>query len=149
MTTPITSSAGTVTNTQNTQNTQDPSSNPNDTLGEDSFLQLLVAQMQNQDPLGQSQDPTQFIGELAQFSSLEQMTDIANDESQLISTVQTLGGISVMSMASQMIGKQVTVDDGNGGTVTGQVSGVKFDQGSAQVTVNGTDYPLMQVEEMS
>lgn len=42
---------------------------------EDTFLQLLVSQLQNQDPLNPA-DSTQFVGELAQFSSLEQLMQI-------------------------------------------------------------------------
>jgi len=45
---------------------------------ESMFLQLLVAQMKNQDPTS-PQDPTQFVGELAQFSQLEQTIGIKTD----------------------------------------------------------------------
>lgn len=46
-----------------------------DTLGRDAFLQLLTTQMANQDPL-QPQGDTEFIAQLAQFSSLEQLTQM-------------------------------------------------------------------------
>ena len=42
---------------------------------EDTFLKLLVSQLQNQDPLNPA-DSTQFVGQLAQFSSLEQLMQI-------------------------------------------------------------------------
>jgi len=45
---------------------------------EEMFLQLLVAQLQNQDPLNPT-DSTQFVAELAQFSELEQVIAIRND----------------------------------------------------------------------
>ena len=41
----------------------------------DMFLRLLVAQIQNQDPLN-PMDPTQFVSQLAQFSSMEQLLEI-------------------------------------------------------------------------
>jgi flagellar basal-body rod modification protein FlgD len=44
-------------------------------LGQDAFLQLLVTQLQHQDPM-QPQDDSQFLAQLAQFSSLEQLTSI-------------------------------------------------------------------------
>lgn len=49
----------------------------------DTFLKLLVAQMKNQDPL-QPQDSAQFMAQLAQFSSLEQLTGINNKLGQLL-----------------------------------------------------------------
>ena len=47
----------------------------NDSLGKDAFLQLLVTQLRHQDPLSPD-DNTQYIAQLAQFSSLEQMTQM-------------------------------------------------------------------------
>jgi flagellar basal-body rod modification protein FlgD len=54
------------------------SSSTDGMVTEQSFLQLLVAQMQNQDPT-QPQDGTQFVAELAQFSSLEQEIQMRQD----------------------------------------------------------------------
>ena len=45
---------------------------------EQTFLQLLVAQLQNQDPT-QPQDGTQFVAQLAQFASLEQQVEMRTD----------------------------------------------------------------------
>jgi flagellar basal-body rod modification protein FlgD len=53
------------------------SSSSNYTLGTDAFLQILVAQLQNQNPLDPS-DPTDFIGELAQLTQVEQLTNISD-----------------------------------------------------------------------
>lgn len=61
-------------------------------LGKEDFLQLLVSQLQNQDPLNPS-DPTQFTAQLAQFSSLEQLTNINENLSNLASS-QNLGALS-------------------------------------------------------
>ena len=55
--------------------TQKTETKKNDDLGEDAFLQLLVAQLKNQDPLD-PQDNSSYIAELAQFSALEQMTNV-------------------------------------------------------------------------
>jgi flagellar basal-body rod modification protein FlgD len=61
-----------------------PSSSPPSSSGADpmvseqAFLQLLVAQLENQDPL-QPQDGTQFVAQLAQFSSLEQQVQMRQD----------------------------------------------------------------------
>jgi flagellar basal-body rod modification protein FlgD len=54
-----------------------------DAMGKDAFLNLLVTQLKNQDPT-QPQDSSEFVAQLSQFSSLEQLTNIQ----------QTLQGIS-------------------------------------------------------
>jgi len=56
------------------QAVQDPSSRAN-SLGSDAFLQLLVTQLQNQDPTNPESN-TEFVSQLATFSSLEQLTSI-------------------------------------------------------------------------
>ena len=58
-----------------------------DTTGQNTFLQLLVTQIRNQDPLN-PQDPTQFVTQLAQFSSLEQLLAM-NDSLETIETLLT------------------------------------------------------------
>jgi flagellar basal-body rod modification protein FlgD len=55
------------------------------------FLKLLCAEMENQDPMNTSQDPTQYVTELAQFSSLEQLTAMHSDLDTLATTVSTAG----------------------------------------------------------
>ena len=56
-----------------------------DQTGQNTFLQLLVTQIRNQDPLN-PQDPTQFVTQLAQFSSLEQLLAMNNS----LETIETL-----------------------------------------------------------
>lgn len=70
------------------------------TLGKDDFLRILVTQLQNQDPTQPLQD-REFIAQMAQFSSLEQLTNL-NKTMNTVAESQTLGGLS------GMIGKQVT-----------------------------------------
>ena len=60
---------------------------------EDTFLQLLVAQIQNQDPTSPT-DPTQFVGQLTQYSELEQLMQINSG----ISTID--GGVTSSSTSS-------------------------------------------------
>lgn len=82
---------------------------PKQTLGQDAFLKLLMAQLKNQDPL-QPTDGTQFVTQLAQFSQVE----------QAVSQSTTLGNIATQllgmsnSNASDLVGKTVTIQ-GKGG----------------------------------
>jgi flagellar basal-body rod modification protein FlgD len=56
------------------------------TLGKDAFLQLLVTQLQHQDPTKPQAD-AEFIAQLAQFSSLEQLTQIAEGVDVLVANL--------------------------------------------------------------
>ncbi len=73
-------------------------------LGENDFMTLLIAQLKNQDPLN-PQDSSAFVAELAQFSSLQQETQVNQNLQQ--------------SAAAGMIGLNVTDNTGNTGMVTG------------------------------
>ncbi len=82
------SSTSNVTSAADTQNQNSQKSDQmGDGLGEDAFLKLLVTQLQHQDPM-QPQDDSQFLAQLAQFSSLEQLTTISSSIQQLVTLVQ-------------------------------------------------------------
>ncbi len=70
------------------------------TLDKNSFLTLLTEQMKNQDPT-QPMDNTAFVAQLAQFSALEQMTNVNSNLTTLISAQ----GTSLQTTAASMIGK--------------------------------------------
>ena len=63
------------------------------------FLQLLVAQLKNQDPTSPT-DPTQFVGELAQFSELEQDISINSNVQTIATDVNQLAGAAAGSSGS-------------------------------------------------
>jgi flagellar basal-body rod modification protein FlgD len=65
---------------------QSESSQKPGALGKDAFLQLLVTQLQHQDPT-KPQDETQFIAQLATFSSLEQLTQISDGVEKLVAAL--------------------------------------------------------------
>ena len=73
-------------------------------LGKEDFLKLLVAQLQNQDPLNPS-DPTEFTAQLAQFSSLEQLFSVNENLTRMAENNQELERLSAFSL----IGRQVEV----------------------------------------
>lgn len=99
----------------------------NQQFDKDSFLKILSAELANQDPT-QQQDSTQYIAQMAQFTSLEQM-------SNLNTTMQFMG-------ASSIIGKTVTLDsyDPQGNLYSGVVQNVVKDGSTVKVSVLvGTD----------
>lgn len=94
----------------------------NNELGKDAFLQLLVQQMQNQDPL-EPVDNSQMIAQLAQFSALEQMNNLNENFAMLSGNVDQLNFIS----ANSLIGKEITGLDIDGNVVEGVVERVHMD----------------------
>ena len=81
--------------------TAKPTEQPN-ALGKDAFLRILVTQMKNQNPLEPLKD-TEFIGQMAQFSSLEQLTNLNTTMTQFIGKQ---GNQSLMDHAD-LIGNKV------------------------------------------
>jgi len=73
-------------------------------LGKDAFLQLLVTQMQNQNPLD-PQDNGEFVAQLAQFSSLEGMQSLNQSVGSIVSSYQS----SQALQASSLVGRSVIV----------------------------------------
>lgn len=90
------------------------------TLGMDAFLQLLVTQLQYQDPLS-PMDDKEFVAELAQFSSLEQLTEI-NTGIDNLSTIgqeqQLLGAVNFIGKTIEANGTAVSLTGGEASAVT-------------------------------
>jgi flagellar basal-body rod modification protein FlgD len=109
--------------------------NPASILGQDGFLQLLVAEMQNQDPLDSSnQDPTQSVTQMAQFSSVEQLTDLVQNTQQ--------------AQSVSLIGHTVDYTDSQGNTGSGVVSAVLFQSGSPVLDVNGVSVSPTEIDDV-
>ena len=92
------------------------------------FLKLLVTQLQSQDPLNPT-DNTEFIAQLASFSAVEQQTQ-TNDKLDLMLSYLNAGE------GSSLIGKQVTSADG---TVTGIVASVQLYEDGIVATLDTGD----------
>jgi flagellar basal-body rod modification protein FlgD len=80
----------------------------NSVLGKDDFLKLLITQLKNQDPLNPT-DGTQFASQLAQFSSLEQLSNLNDAIQQSMNNSLYLTQSINNSLASNLVGKNVTV----------------------------------------
>ena len=122
-------------NIVNSQTSPDSVSGPQQQLTQNDFLQLLVAQMENQDPL-QPQSDTQMAAQMAQFTSLSQTSAMSSSLSEM--------------QASSLIGSTVTVQQPNSqattsGVVTSVLLGSQSSDGTPQIVINGTAYDLSQV----
>lgn len=82
-------------------NSATPKTTGSSTLGKDQFLKILITQLQNQDPM-QPMEDKEFIAQMAQFSSVEQLMNMS---AQLTALNQSLGSVS------GLIGKDITWTD--------------------------------------
>ncbi len=134
-------------------NKTDTTSKPNDVLGKDDFLKLLITQLKNQDPMAPMQDK-EFISQMASFTSLEQSQNM-NDSIEKFVTSQSQ---NMLSTQSAMIGKAITwqeqVTDTDGNTSTLQhnsvISAVTLKSGAVQyITKDGKNVPPADILTIS
>jgi flagellar basal-body rod modification protein FlgD len=97
--------------------------NPSGMLGQNDFLKLMIAQLQAQNPL-EPGNSNEYINELAQFTQVEQMTNMAS--------------ANELSGAVQLIGRKVSYNGTSGALVTGTVESVQSTATGTTVTVEGT-----------
>jgi flagellar basal-body rod modification protein FlgD len=102
---------------------------PGTTLGKDDFLKLLVGQLKNQDPMNPSSD-TDFIAQMAQFSQLEQTTNMAKVNTELVAQQSGARAVS-------LLGRTVTYPAADGVSTTGVVEKVEWSSGIPSLTVAG------------
>lgn len=121
------------------QEASSSSRNVSNDLGKDDFLKLLITQLQNQDPLEPMED-TDFIAQIAQFSSLEQMKNLNKSFSY--------------NMGFSLMGKYISaaVTDEKTGEiryVNGEVSEVASISGEVYLVVNGIEVPIDNITSVS
>ncbi len=109
---------------------------PQQELGKDDFLKLLITQLSNQDPT-EPMENTEFIAQMAQFSSLEQMTNMNQEFAKMNSML-------VSSQAVNTIGK--TVDVNLGDTVTTGVVDAVSTGINPQVRINNMYYDMNKIQ---
>jgi flagellar basal-body rod modification protein FlgD len=107
-------------------------------LGKDEFLTLLLAQLSHQDPTAPMED-REFISQMAQLNTLQQMTSMATDFNRLTE-------LFTNSEAASSLGKSVELNAGEK-VVQGTVKAVSRG-GTPEVMVNGTYYPWDQVSRV-
>lgn len=125
---------------------------PGGALDKDAFLQLLVKQLEYQDPLD-PQDNAEYISQLANFSALEQMTNVSENLASLSTLVNDLNTSVLVGQLSNMIGKEIqwtttgTTADGKPVTssMVGKVTGVSISDGVPTVIAATPEGNIFQV----
>lgn len=140
------SSQDQVVSTQANENTttdqSDAVSNAvSNSMGKDQFLKLLTTQLKNQNPM-KPMDNTQFVSQMAQFSSLEQMNNMNSNMNDFLQ-------FQKISQAGSLVGKKVAVlNSDSGQNITGVVEKANVTGDSTTVTVNGSEYPISNIQEV-
>ena len=116
----------------------------------ENFLTLFVTQLQNQNPLDPT-DNTEFMSQLAQFSTLEQ----EQQQTEYLSDISSIGSASLqldqISLASTFIGKTIKYSDSSDSskTLSGVVEGVKLEEdGTVSFIIDGESVSISNFIEV-
>jgi flagellar basal-body rod modification protein FlgD len=109
--------------------------NPQQSLNKDDFLKLLLTQLANQDPTAPLEDK-EFIAQMAQFSSLEQMNNMAADFARMARMIQGTEAASALGKSVEIIESDKAVQGAVRAVSRGEIP---------QVLVNGMYYNWDQV----
>jgi flagellar basal-body rod modification protein FlgD len=110
---------------------------PDDQMGKDTFLKLLVAQLKYQNPL-EPADSAEFMAQTAQFTVVEKLDALTRTNEELLSTNRRLG-------AGSLLGQSV-VSAGPAGDVTATVTGIRFDAAGPVLLTGDTEVSLAAVK---
>ena len=136
MTSPIAAVAGVTTTPTTTASSQAAAP----MLDPQAFLQLLVAQLQYQDPTSPV-DTSTFMNQTAMLSQVQTMTGMSTTLNSLVASQQG-------QAATSMIGKSVTFVDATGATGSGVVTGASLGTTGASVEVGNQYVPITNIREV-
>ncbi|MGL4394892.1 MAG: flagellar hook capping FlgD N-terminal domain-containing protein [Brevinema sp.] len=127
-------------NTFNTQLKDKQEIVSKNSLGEADFLKLLVTQLKTQDPT-KPMDDKAFIGQMAQFTSLKQMSAVAENITRFTKEFDFTKSVS-------LVGKDIEWTDHTGFPQSGTVESVVVKEGISSLKVNGQSVALKDVTEV-
>lgn len=125
---------------EQTDNTQ----GPENALGKDAFLRLLLTQLRHQDPMSPVEDQ-QFLAQMAQFSALEQMQNLAK-AMDAFASVQLQ--VSSWTQSVGLIGRKVTLTNADGADMTGTVTAVRLKEGVPYLVVGDQEHAIGSVKSV-
>lgn len=113
---------------------------PDNNLGQDAFLKLLVAQLKNQDPMNPVQG-ADFIAQTATFTQVEKLSEMARQNDELILAQK-------INQASSLVSHSVSYVDSAGKEAVGVVDSVKMGAAGPILSIAGKPVPLSSVTEV-
>lgn len=120
----------------------------NNMLDKNDFLKLFTAQLTNQDPMSPL-DNSDMLAQFAQFSLVEQITNMSESMDSLKETLTNLYSQSILTQGAALIGKEVTGRDEEGNMINGEVSGVKWDENGLMLKVEDRWLNMTKVSEVT
>ncbi|MDP7421258.1 MAG: flagellar hook capping FlgD N-terminal domain-containing protein [bacterium] len=128
------------------------SSGIDNSMGKDDFLHLLITELRYQDPL-EPMDNQDFIAQMAQFSSLEQMTNVNTNLQLLMEAQQAATTASAISMLGKQVNAAIPVEvetetgelEEDWELISGSVDSIGFEDGVPILSVAGQEVTIDQI----
>lgn len=118
-------------------------------LGKEEFLKILVAQLRHQNPL-EPMDDKEFIAQMAQFSSLEQLQNMNSFMSEMLFNQREMATSILITEALSYIGKEIeAIDPETEENITGIVDKVKLKEGIPYLLIGDSEVPAAFVQLVS
>ena len=136
-----TSPVGGTSNSNQTSTQSSTSTNSFQSLTAQDFLNMMVAELQNQDPTNPT-DSSQILQEVSQIDAIQSNT-------QLTTTLQGVQLGQSIATASALIGMTVAGTDASGNAVSGTVSSASINNGAAQLQIGSSSIPLSNVTQVN
>ncbi|HOO79610.1 MAG TPA: flagellar hook capping FlgD N-terminal domain-containing protein [Lachnospiraceae bacterium] len=127
-----------VTQTASSESLSSKKEKDNSAIDSNAFLTLLVAEMQNQDPLEPTSN-TEWISQYATFTQVSEIQSIGSD----MSAMQAQG------LVGEHVIMKVTGDDGETSYVTGKVDYVAYEEGKAYLSINNSLYSIDDLDTVA
>jgi flagellar basal-body rod modification protein FlgD len=116
-------------------------------LGKDEFLKILVAELQNQDPTN-PMDNKDFITQMAQFSTLEQMQNMTESLQKYLEAQSGINDSSIITQSATLIGKNVLAEV-DGTEVEGQVDSIFIKDSAPYAVIGENTVPVSSISKIS
>lgn len=128
------------------QNVKTASAKESTTMGKDQFLKILITQLQNQDPMQPLEDK-EFVAQMAQFSSVEQLMNISTQLTAMSQSLGTASGLIGKDISWIQTGKKdsITGETGDGTTKSGTVDSIIIRDGVQYAKVGKDEIALKEV----
>ena len=123
-------------------------SSSNSLINANTFLQLLVDEMQNQNPL-QPMNNSEIMSQMSELANVQAISQMTQNIQNMQTTMSAMGNMVQGLFSHQLLGASVTVRDSSGNQVSGTVSSISFTNDTPSLVINNQTYPLSSLVSMT